>query len=227
MVADVPNQRASEWERLFVIACDLLDQVHEHAGDHPFNWSFGGGTAMMIQIGHRESHDVDIFIDDGQILGFLDPAKVDLHFKEKPADYGGDGARFQKFAFTNIGEIDFIASGHLTDAAFVVKQIEGRDVKLEAIPEIIAKKVYHRGSEAKARDVFDIAAAARSHRAEVVAALKGYPDQVAQTLERLSKLNPEFVSETIGQLMILPDFLDLAPESLAIAKSLLGEVLAD
>lgn len=225
-MAETHNQRPSEWERLFVIACDLLDQVHEHAGDYEFGWSFGGGTAMMIQIGHRESHDVDIFIDDGQILGFLDPAKVDLHFKEKPADYGGDGARYQKFAFTDIGEIDFIASGHLTDTPFVTKQIEGRDVKLETIPEIIAKKVFHRGSEAKPRDVFDIAAAARSHRPEVVTALKGFPDHVSKTLERLDKLNPEFVSGAIGQLMILPDFLDMAPESLGIAKSLLGEVLA-
>ncbi len=225
-MAETHNQRPSEWERLFVVACDLLDQVHEHAGDYPFGWSFGGGTAMMIQIGHRESHDVDIFIDDGQILGFLDPAKVDLHFKEKPADYGGDGARYQKFAFTDIGEIDFIASGHLTDAPYVIKQIEGRDVKLETIPEIIAKKVFHRGSEAKARDVFDIAAAARTHRAEVVAALKAYPDKVEKTLQQLDRLNPEFVSGAIGQLMILPDYLEMAPDSLSIAKSLLGEVLA-
>jgi len=226
-MAEAHNQRPSEWGRLFVIACDLIDQVHQHAGDYEFGWSFGGGTAMMIQIGHRESHDVDIFIEDGQILGFLDPAKVDLHFKEKPADYGGDGARYQKFAFTDIGEIDFIASGHLTAEPFIIMEIEGRSVQLETIPEIITKKIYHRGSEAKARDVFDIAAAARTHRAEVVAALKAYPDQVAKTLQQLQKLNPEFVSGAIGQLMILPEYLDMAPDSMAIANDLLGEVLAD
>ena len=225
-MVDLHNQRPSEWERLFAIACDLIDQVQEQAG-HTFGWSFGGGTAMMLQISHRESHDVDMFIDDAQILGFLDPAKVDLHFSEQPAAYGGDGARFQKFAFTSIGEIDFIAAGHLTDTPFVVRQIDGRAVKLESIPEIIAKKVYHRGGEVKARDVFDIAAAARSHRSEVIAALKVYPDQVARTLERLEKLNPEFVTNTIRQLMILPDYLDMAPQSLTIAKSLLGDVLAD
>ncbi|WP_352570972.1 hypothetical protein [Mesorhizobium sp. M0074] len=27
---------------------------------------------MMIQINHRESHDVDIFLDDPQLLGFID-----------------------------------------------------------------------------------------------------------------------------------------------------------
>ncbi|RUW44700.1 hypothetical protein EOA32_36030, partial [Mesorhizobium sp. M1A.F.Ca.ET.072.01.1.1] len=39
-----------------------------------FEWSFGGGTAMMIQIGHRESHDIDVFLDDPQLLGFMDPS---------------------------------------------------------------------------------------------------------------------------------------------------------
>lgn len=171
-MAETHNRRPSEWERLFVIALDLLDQVHAHAGDYEFGWSFGGGTEMMIQIGHRESHDIDIFIDDAQILGFLDPARVDLHFKQEPADYRGDGGRHQQFAFADIGEVDFIASGHLTSTPFVIKRIEGWDVNLETIPEIIAKKVFHRGSEITARDVFDIAAAARSHRFEVVTALK-------------------------------------------------------
>ncbi|ODT74396.1 MAG: hypothetical protein ABS76_37060 [Pelagibacterium sp. SCN 64-44] len=172
---------------------------------------------MMIQIGHRESHDIDIFLDDGQILGFLDPAKVDLLFEEIPASYGGDGARFQKFAFEDIGEIDFIAAGPLTAAPFAVHEIDGREVKL-------TKKVYHRGSEAKPRDVFDIAAAARGHRIEVVTALRSYPNEVAKTLVRFSKLNPQFVATTIKQLMILPDYLEIADDSLAIATGLLNEV---
>lgn len=220
------NSRPSDWPRLFAIACDLLDQVQKSAGGYQFGWSFGGGTAMMIQIGHRESHDIDIFIDDGQILGFLDPGKADLSFKEKPADYVGDGARFQKFAFPDVGEIDFIVSGHLTQTPFEAWQIEGRQVQLETIPEIIAKKVYHRGNEAKPRDIFDIAAAARSHRDEVVIALRDFPDQVQGTLVRLEKLNPDFVARTIGQLMILPAYQNLAGESLAVTKDLLQEVVA-
>jgi hypothetical protein len=35
--------------------------------------AFGGGTAMMLQIDHRESHDVDIFLTDPQLLASLDP----------------------------------------------------------------------------------------------------------------------------------------------------------
>lgn len=218
------NSRPSDWPRLFAIACDLLDQVDKNTGGYPFGWSFGGGTAMMIQIGHRESHDIDIFIDDAQILGFLNPATVDLHFRERPADYGGDGARFQKFAFNDVGEIDFIVSGHLTAAPFETREVEGRQTKLETIPEIIAKKIYHRGSEAKPRDIFDIAAAARTHRQEVLLALRDFPEQVEATLRQLDKLNPEFVARTIGQLMILPDFKDLADKSFAVTRDLLREV---
>lgn len=110
-MAEPHNQRPSQWPRLFTIACELIDQVAERTGGYDFQWSFGGGAAMMIQIEHRESHDIDIFFDDPQLLGFLDPAKSVLRFSVQPNDYVGDGARFQKFAFADIGEIDFIAAG--------------------------------------------------------------------------------------------------------------------
>lgn len=56
-------------------------------------WTFGGGTAMMLQIDHRISQDVDIFLPDPQLLSFLDPQKHDFNFEIRPADYNGDGAR--------------------------------------------------------------------------------------------------------------------------------------
>lgn len=218
-MADGHNRRPSQWRRLFAIAYDLIDQVRERTDGYDFQWSLGGGTAMMIQIGHRESHDVDIFVDDPQLLGFLDPAKSDLHFTEKPADYLGDGARFQKFSFEGIGEIDFIAAGSLTSAPFEVRGVEGRPIKLETIPEIIVKKVCHRDRDATPRDIFDIAAAERNHRAEVIAALRAFPDHVARTLERLDKLNPEFVAGTISQLMILPGYANVTNDSLNINQN--------
>lgn len=218
------NQRPSQWPQLFTIACELIDQVAERTGGYDFQWSFGGGTAMMIQIGHRESHDIDIFFDDPQLLGFLDPAKSDLTFSVQPNDYVGDGARFQKFAFADLGEIDFIAAGALTASPIVLGEVNGRPVILETIPEIIAKKVYHRGGEAKPRDIFDMAAAARDHRAKVVEGLQDYPDKVVQTKARLEKLNPEFVTRAIGQLMILPAYAAMADESLNIARALLEDV---
>lgn len=60
---------------------------------------------------------------------------------------------------------------------------------LETVPEIIAKKVYYRGLEAKPRDIFDTAAAARSQLGPVVNALRAFPEQVSRTKDRLEKLN--------------------------------------
>ena len=219
------NRRPSQWAQLFAIAADLLDQVGEQTAGYPLHWSFGGGTAMMLRIGHRESHDVDIFLDDSQVLGFFDPAKAELSFKEAPSSYSGEGARFQKFAFEGIGEIDFIVAGSLTPVPTTSFFIQDRSVELETIPEIIVKKIVHRGSQAEARDVFDIAAAARLHRSEIVEALRAYPDQVANALSRLRALNSDFVSGTIAQLMILPDYLDLIATGLTSTIDVLEQAL--
>jgi hypothetical protein len=48
---------------------------------------------------------------------------------------------------------------------------------------------------------------------------------VQATLARLDKLNPDFVARTIGQLMILPAYQNLAGDSLAVTKDLLLEVV--
>ena len=66
----------------------------------------------MLQLGHRESQDVDIFLSDPQVLPFLDPQKHDFQLEVRPTDYDGDGSRFQKMAFRDIGEIDFIVARH-------------------------------------------------------------------------------------------------------------------
>jgi hypothetical protein len=220
------NLRSSDWRRLFVIACDLLDQAAVNSGGYPFDWSFGGGTAMMIQIGHRESHDIDIFLDDPQVLGFFDPAKADLRFARQPAEYIGDCSRFQKFTFSDLGEIDFIVSGALTPQPFIDHDIDGRAVKLETLAEIIAKKVFYRGRMTRPRDMFDIAAAARSDRNAVLAGLRQFPRQVADTLSRLDTLAPDYVNSSISQLMIRPDYRQFVPSSLDVARSLLVDALA-
>lgn len=176
--------------------------------------------------GHRESHDIDIFLDDPQLLGFIDPSKSRLRFDLVPSDYHGDGLRFQKFAFENVGEIDFIVGKALTPTPSQMREVEGKTVLLETIPEIIAKKVYYRGSEAKPRDIFDIAAAARSQLEPMVAALRAFPEQVSRTKDRLEKLNPEFVGRAVAQLMIMPDYEASAADSLVAAIAVLDEVLS-
>jgi hypothetical protein len=199
----------SDWNNLLGVAVSIIAQANAAAG-LTIDWTFGGGTALMLQIDHRVSHDVDIFIDDPQLLPLLNPETQGHGCEIVPSGYNGDGANFLKIAFDGIGEIDFIVGALLTDEPYRETEVGGRTVKLETVPEIITKKIVYRGGSIKARDIFDIAAAAQEHRDEILKALRGYPDHVAATLAKLRKLNPEYVDETISELAISERFCDLA-----------------
>jgi len=213
----------SDWARLFRIACSLIRQVNSEQVIID-SWSFGGGTAMMLQVGHRESHDVDIFLPDAQFLPFLDPKLHDFAFEIRPSDYGGDGTGFIKLAFTGIGEIDFIVAHALTDKATTKRMIEGEDVDLETVAEIIAKKIHYRGASIKPRDIFDIAAAATHDRNSLINALKAYKDDVGKTLLTIDRLKPDFVNAAIAELAIRDQFKPVAETALEDAKTLLRSI---
>ena|ERR1700722_1215916 len=89
----------------------------------------------MLRIDHRESHDVDIFLSDPQLLPFLDPQKRDFQFEIRPADNEGDGSSFQKFVFKDVGEIDFIVGHAMTPSPTTQATIEGEATLLETMPE--------------------------------------------------------------------------------------------
>lgn len=52
------------------------------------------------------------------------------------------------------GEIDFVASPNLTVEPFELWHLLGRQVRVETSAEIVAKKLWHRGDRAMARDLF-------------------------------------------------------------------------
>jgi hypothetical protein len=187
-------------------------------------WTFGGGTAMMLQIGHRESHDVDIFLPDRQLLPFLDPQTHDFDFEIKPAEYSGDGSGFLKLAFEGVGEIDFIVGHAMTSSPTTQRIIEDETVQLETIPEIITKKIYHRGPNIQSRDIFDIAAAGEQHADSIIGELRSYREKVASTLTRIAKLNPEFVNNAIAELAIKDPYRSIAKTAFERTKEILRAV---
>lgn len=217
-----PN-RQSNWARLFRVACALIRQVNSKESIID-NWTFGGGTAMMLQIDHRESRDVDIFLPDPQLLPFLDPQTHDFTFEIQPADYKGDGAKSLKLVFENIGEIDFIVGGSLTSTPTKSTTVEGEVVQLETIPEIITKKVYHRGSSIQPRDIFDIAAGGDAYAASIISELKPYKDEVTKTLPVVERLNPDFVNKAIADLAIKPNYEAISKTAIERTKEILRAV---
>ena len=60
------QSQSSHWAELFDQAQKIISQANSKFTVVD-RWSFGGGTALMLQIDHRESFDVDIFIDDPQV----------------------------------------------------------------------------------------------------------------------------------------------------------------
>lgn len=212
-----------DWARLFRIACSLIRQVNaKQVVIDP--WSFGGGTAMMLQIDHRESRDVDIFVPDPQLLSYLDPKLHDFEFEIRPSDYSGDGTGFIKLAFGGIGEIDFIVGPAMTDTPTTRRTIEGENVNLETVAEVIAKKIRYRGASIKPRDIFDVAAAAKHDRNSIINALTAYKNDVAQTLKAIERLKPDFVKATIAALAIKESYQTIAETALDDAKNLLRSV---
>ncbi|PSR23288.1 MAG: hypothetical protein C7B47_15950 [Sulfobacillus thermosulfidooxidans] len=51
------------WEHLFDRALVCLQAIPQTGTSMP-DWSFGGGTALMLRYAHRNSHDIDIFLPD-------------------------------------------------------------------------------------------------------------------------------------------------------------------
>jgi predicted nucleotidyltransferase component of viral defense system len=141
------------WRGLLKHAYSLVDEIATHGIQNPF-WTFGGGTVLMLRYRHRLSKDIDIFVPDPQYLGFVSPRLSDV--AEAVSDNYVEGPGFVKLLRPE-GEIDFVASPNLTSDPFEMWELLGRQIKVETSAEIVAKKLWHRGDRATARDLFDLA----------------------------------------------------------------------
>lgn len=175
------QDRLKIWETLFQQALTLIDSVNA-AGVALTDWSFGGGTVLMRRHRHRVSKDIDIFVPDPQYLGYLSP-RLNTRAESLTESYI-EQANSLKLIFPE-GEIDFVASGYLTEHPATGEELFGRTVQVETSAEIIAKKVRHRGSEFTARDIFDLAMVAEKEPAalrEIKPVLRDRRDVVLQRI---------------------------------------------
>lgn len=140
------------WQSLLAHAFTLVDEIARHGIADPF-WTFGGGTVLMLRHGHRLSKDIDIFVPDPQYLGFVSPRLSDA--AERVSQDYVEGPGYVKLLRPE-GEIDFVASPNLTAQPYNEWTLLGRTVKVETAAEIVAKKLWHRGDCATARDLFDL-----------------------------------------------------------------------
>jgi hypothetical protein len=149
--AVVDLNRPGPWASLFASALTLTDHLATVI-DAP-RWSFGGGTVLMLRLGHRHSQDIDLFVPDPQYLGHVTPRLCDAA-EALTTDYV-EAAEFVKLLLPH-GEIDFVVGTPLTEDPWETVRWKGREILVETNAEIIAKKMFYRGQQAKARDLFDL-----------------------------------------------------------------------
>lgn len=174
--------RSGPWTDLFPLALKLMEHL-ESQTRQPL-WTFGGGTVLMLRIGHRQSKDIDLFVPDPQYLGYVNPRLSDVA-EQISSDYE-ENAEFVKF-FLTAGEIDIVAGTALTNQPFDVLSHAGRDIKFETCAEIIAKKMWHRGNQARARDLFDLCAVADAEPEAVEKAAPFFGKHGAAFLQRFEE----------------------------------------
>jgi hypothetical protein len=211
------------WADLFRQSVSIIAQAEQcHALS--VDWTFGGGTALMVQIAHRDSFDVDIFVDDPQILNFLNPETQDYQLEMRPNEYHLSGHHALKLAFGDMGQIDFICAAAILEHPAERADVLGHVVAKETPSEIVAKKIVYRGSHIQPRDLFDIAAVARHMGPDRLAAALGpVRSEAGVALERAQRLKPAAVESVLKQLQIYPDYADLCAtatdEALAVLRT--------
>lgn len=199
------------WKPLLHKALACIDTLAER--DMKAKWSFGGGTAMMMTYSHRESKDIDIFITDPQLIGYLSPRLHDDIQAMTDCTGYDEQATILKLILDR-GEIDFIVAASLTRHPFEDWKFEGRKIVRERPIEIVAKKVFYRAVDFRVRDVFDLACLLE-REPEEVAKEEGLffakRDVIVVRLEAMRKTYKEQARQLIA---IKPGFEKLRDEAI-------------
>lgn len=186
--------RPGPWADLFRSALALTDHLAEVL-EKPM-WTFGGGTVLMLRLDHRYSRDIDLFVPDPQYLGHVTPRLCDA--AEQLTNEYVEAAEYVKLLLP-AGEIDIVVGEPLTADPWEEVAYRGRRILVETNGEIVAKKMHHRGNQAKARDLFDLCAVADLDPEALVQAMPFFARHGDAFIARL-KANAAFVEEDFAQI---------------------------
>lgn len=214
-----PRLIAGVWKGLFKHTLALVDEIESGIAE-PF-WTFGGGTVLMLRYQHRRSKDIDIFVPDPQYLGYVTP-RLNSVAEKLSSDYV-EATNHIKLIRPE-GEIDFVVSPTLTTPGFETWRIAGRPVRVETAVEILAKKMWHRGDTATARDLFDLSLLIeKEHKAVAGAArflVRHRKAFLSQLRERDGALRAQF--EALDTMKYRPGYDDCVARAEQFLNSLPG-----
>ena len=204
------------------ILLDRAIKILDYANIDISSWAIGGGTVLAHYYNHRLSKDIDIFIDDMQLLSSLSPRFNDI--SENADDYD-EMANYISLAFPE-GKVDFIVGSQLTNFKSQKQLFLGYDVYLEDAVEIVAKKMYYRGSAAMTRDIFDLAVVYSDRPRDIIDTFSKFPEKTRNFYKTFYSLTMEKSAQysTAQARSILPDGLRYIGKELEICMSLEKEL---
>ena len=141
---------APRWHELLSLARQHLESVGLTRSD----WTWGGGTVLMLRHQHRLSWDIDLFLGDVQYLTYLSPRLNDA-IGETVSRYTEQANHLRCFV-EGVGEIDYLTAQPVIDVKPERMDVEGHGpIQVMSDREILAQKIQYRGTRFAGRDLFD------------------------------------------------------------------------
>jgi hypothetical protein len=199
----------------------------EQQGQPVPNWVLGGGTALMLYANHRLSRDIDAFIDDPQYLALLSPETTDVW----NCNDWDKAAHYLKLRYPE-GEIDFIVSGAISDIDAAPKEIDLTSIRagwkptimVEPTVEIALKKMYHRATMLRPRDIFDIAVIKKINGGPLIASLGEVASKKDDLVRRLAGIRADYLKADLAELDIQPGWDHEQETCLETVRSLVAQI---
>jgi hypothetical protein len=216
----------SGWRRLLGRTLDGLSDLEQQGRPVP-DWVLGGGTALMLYANHRFSRDIDAFIDDPQYLASLSPETTDVW----NCNDWDKAAHYLKLKYPE-GEIDFIVSGAISDIDPVSKEIDLTSIRagwrptimVEPPAEIALKKMYHRATMLKPRDIFDIAVIEKMDGGPLISNLGKVASKKDDLIRRLASIRVDYLKADLAELDIQSGWEHEKGTCLEIVRSLVAQI---
>ena len=216
----------SAWRRLLSRTLDGLWELEQQGQPSP-TWVLGGGTALMLYANHRLSRDIDAFIDDPQYLALLSPETTDVW----NCKHWDKAAHYLKLRYPE-GEIDFIVSGAISDLDAVRKEVDLTSIRagwrptimVEPPAEIALKKMCHRATMLKPRDIFDIAVIKKIDGDILTANLSVVASKKNDLLQRLDSIRVDYLKADLTELDVQPGWEHEQETCLDTVRSLVAQI---
>ena len=177
----------------------------------------------MLRVQHRDSKDVDLFVTDPQLLGYLSPRLAgETVWGTEEYD---EATNMLKLRYPE-GEIDIIVAGAVSDLKTEIFEFEGSEIRIEHPVEIVLKKLVYRDTDFKPRDIFDTAIVLHEHGDELRDQLHLVSNSKAALLERITSMPQNYFEAAMEELDIRPEWTWIIPEARQLVLDLVETIPA-